>query len=237
MKLKYKNTLFNTLKNSAFGVENFLFEDNASDDPDSVLKTSKISFLENGNKSNFSFMIRESNEQFNNFDCKYTLYTPTFPYSSYYPPVDWLNIEGICEQIQRWLFNEITPYVQDNKDEIDLWEEYLKSGTFEQTRQINFNDIADFTYDEKQQILIALQNLNLSINQNFNVSHEQAKLVNDGIKYLSEGVDRLNKLDWKSILIGQFFTIATTLATNPEQFQSLYHMFLKVIQIIYVLPK
>ena len=61
-------------------------------------------------------------------------------------------------------------------------------------------------------------------------------MIADGIKYLSEGVDRLNKVDWKSILIGQFFTLATSLATNPEQFQTLYHMFIKVIQIVYILP-
>jgi len=125
----------------------------------------------------------------------------------------------------------------EDKNTIDLWAEYLKTNRFQQRpHQINFDDISDFTRDEKQQILIGLQSLQISITQQFQLNNEQTKLLGDSIKYLAESVDRLNKVDWKSILIGQFFTVATALASNPHQFDALYNMFLKVIQVVHLLP-
>ena len=195
-----------------------------------------ISYLENKIPTGLSFLIREFTGEFNSFDCRYIEYTPKMTYGVYYPSDSWEEIGFICEVLEQWIHQHVKDYI-DDKDEIDLWDEYLKMSQHQQTKNIDFSDTGIFTYDEKQQILIALQSMNLNIMQNFQLNTEQLKLLNDGIKYLAEGVDRLNKMDWRTILIGQFFTIATAIATNPQQFTALYHMFINVIHIIYTLPQ
>jgi hypothetical protein len=164
------------------------------------------------------------------------VYSPAFEYSKFFPNVDHWPIEDICRVLNTWVEAHISAYL-DDKEEIDLWEEYLRLASYQQTETIDLTNTDNFTYDEKQQIKLAIQNLELSIAQNFSLSAEQLKLVNANLKYLAEGVDRLNKVDWKTILIGQFFTISTAIATSPHQFNQLYQMFLKVIHIIYFLPQ
>ncbi|MES2425821.1 MAG: hypothetical protein V4560_02570 [Bacteroidota bacterium] len=231
MRPKYKNELFKALIDNALGFANFKFEEDLTIDSNIA---SKITFLENGKISPFDFVIREAANQFGLFDCKFIEYSPLMDYTSYYPENDWAEITEICGLLPQWIKN-IESYLED-KNVIDLWAEYSKTDQFQQNAAIDFQDRSAFTYDEKQQVLIGLQNLKISINQHFEVSEQQAKLIGDGIQYLAEGIDRLNKLDWKSILVGQFFTVATALASNPHQFDSLYNMFMKVIQIIPVLP-
>lgn len=232
MKPKYKNELFKALMNNPLGLASFKLEDGLHEDG---FDLSKITFIENGEDTAFNFLIRQHQEAFDQFDCSYIQYAPNMPYSGYRPYNSWTYITKICDDyLQIWL-RDIQSYLED-KSTIDLWEEYAKTSQFQQTRTIDFEDKNDFSYDEKQQILLALQCLQINISQHFQIDEKQQKLISDGIKYLSDGVDRLNKVDWKSILIGQFFTIATAIASNPHQFDALYNMFLKVIQIVHVLP-
>ena len=93
-------------------------------------------------------------------------------------------------------------------------------------------DKSSFSIEEKQQLRLSLNDVKLLIQTNFNTTQEQQELINNRIDYLIEAVARLNKFDWKSILVSSVLAIIIALSLDIERGTQLWHLFQTALQII-----
>ncbi|RZK23466.1 MAG: hypothetical protein EOO43_08440 [Flavobacterium sp.] len=227
MKIKHKNQIFATIQQSGLDIKNFDYSLRHVGGVEYVY----IEYVENKEPTGLKFIIRISNDSFDEFDCHSTIYSPSMQYSKWFPAGDYTDIYRICEEFKNWINSDLKEYVSD-KLEVDLWEEYQKGNTLLNVNESESSGNSFFSSNEKQQIKLALNDLKLLIPKQFDVNPLQLESINQRLDYLAEGLDRLTKFDWKSILVSQFLSVGTTLALNPDQFNHLRDLFIKLLHII-----
>ena len=227
MKIKHKNQIFATIQQSGLDVKNFDYSLNQIGGVEYI----NIEYVENNKPTGLKFIIRISNDSFDEFDCHNTIYSPSMRYSKWFPAGDYTDINGICEKLKNWINSDLKEYVSD-KLEVDLWEEYQKGNALLNINESESSDNSFFSLNEKQQIKLSLNDLKQLIPKQFDINPLQLESINQRLDYLAEGLDRLNKFDWKSVLVNQFLNIGTALALNPDQFVHLRDLFIKLLHII-----
>ena len=86
--------------------------------------------------------------------------------------------------------------------------------------------------EEKQLLQMSINEFEMLVAKEYNPSKEELTLIESRLKYLSEFLDRLNKFDWKAVLISTVVTIATTLTLSTEQGRQLFEMTKQVFTLI-----
>jgi len=56
--------------------------------------------------------------------------------------------------------------------------------------------------------------------------------IDDRLDYLTQAVDRLNKFDWKSLLISTIISISVALSFDTEKGKQLFNLFKQVFDVI-----
>lgn len=92
-----------------------------------------------------------------------------------------------------------------------------------------FDNQALFNVDEINLVSIAINELRFLINTNIAITKEHQTIVNIRLDYLIENVDRLNKFEWKSLLLTTLIGIATTLSLDAEKGHLLFEFLKRVI--------
>lgn len=87
------------------------------------------------------------------------------------------------------------------------------------------DNIVEFTYEERQQVKLALSTFRVRLIETFNPTEEQLRVISERLDYLSGAVDRLNRFDWKEVAVSTLFSIATTLTLDVERGRQLWGMF------------
>lgn len=176
------------------------------------------------------FEFRNSSNDFNKFDCRYTKFAPSFPATEYIPSSNWGTFDDVIAMFERWL-NEVITYM-DELTGPDLWMEFVSSEKALNLSDIDFKDKEYFNADEKKQIKLALSDLKLLLVKNFKPNDEELKSLDARLEYLGEAMDRLNKFDWKSLLISMIFSISIALSLDSEKGKQLFLFFKQVFEVI-----
>jgi|GEM_PF-1479464 len=228
MRPKHKNIVFKILQDTSIGFKNFLFENKGIE---SSFEVSRISFLENSQPSELSFTIRQLIDGHDQFDCYYSKYWPTIRSSSIIPQTGYIDLDKICKHLIGWVEKDIVNYLED-KNEVDLWDEYLKIEKVLPIDEKDYINLESFTLSEKQSLQLSLNELKLLIVKKFELDAVNQKVVEDRLDYLGESLERsINKTDWKGILINTIISISIALSLDTQKGQELYNLFVQIMQI------
>lgn len=217
MKNKFKNQLFHLTRELGFSPSDFQLSYDEEENLDIKYSNSPL-----------SFKIRESDDEFDKFDCCYITYSPQYLESDYYPQEVYGDFQEILKIFKNWVVNEIKAYIDGQEDEEDLWDAYKNGNSSFEFANNSFVNQDSFSADEVQQIGIAINELKFLINSNISLNFEHQQIVNNRLNYLVENVGRLNKFEWKSLLLSTLIGIATTLTLDAEKGRLLFEFLKRV---------
>lgn len=224
MKKKFKNDIFNYLSANMIEIDKFdLIEDNNR--TEILLKDSPLKFI-----------IGTSPQSYDWLDYQFVTFSPDFALSDIYPPNDWVDFKNVFDGFKSWITNHVEEFIEDGQT-YDLWSEYKKGNKSLNFREIEFENQESFSFDEKAQIKMAINELKLLIHKSLEISEEEQQLVNDRLEYLIDAINRLNKFDWKSVAISTIMSISIALTLDTTKGQLLFDLFKKVFSIVPMLIK
>lgn len=179
-------------------------------------------------ETGFEFRVIHSSESYNTFRCRFSQFQPTAPLSIYFPNYYIQFPDMIKRYFFPWVKEQLKPRLEELNG-IDLWEEYSKGSQVLDLDKIDFDDKSPFSYDEQKQIALALDDLKLLVASKFELTQEQNDNVIARLDYLTEACSRMNKFDWKSLLMNMIVSIIVALsfdtAKGAELFSLVKHVF------------
>lgn len=217
---KYKNLLLTYIRDNGFDPEQFLVEEKEVEHP-----------LENDNRSSFTlyflktplyFRIWNLVDDYHNFECLFTKFAPNFPDSILPDEKDYFNFNELSNAFVYWLKNHVNIYLEDQVTP-DLWSQIQYQGAL-----VNWipnyqnNKFEDF---EKVEIRKSIENVRSLIIDTFKPSIDDKDAVSNRLDYLSESLDRLNRIDWKSILLSTMISISIALTLDTSKGKLLSDLF------------
>lgn len=226
MRNKYKNELFNLIKDTGFSPNDF----NLIPENQGGLPITKLKYKE----SPFDFIIRNAQDSYEKFQFRYVKYGPSFPLTNFAPTSSYAEFPFVYSNFGLWLNNHVMEYENDQL-EPDLWSEYKDGTKTLDFNNIDFDDKSDFTINERKQVTFAINELKLLIEKNFAPSNEERILIHQRLEYLVESTTNLNKFDWKSLAFSTIIGIATTLCLDTEKGKLLFELFRQVFTTVHLL--
>jgi hypothetical protein len=226
MRRKYKNEIFHLLLSSKYGIDKFEMKEKEQLSADSLFGDK----IEVKNTPLF-FVIRNAKESFELFDYYFNRYAPDFPISGAFPPQGFMSFDKVKEGLKNWLDNTLNEYLTDQQ-EPDLWEEFKTGNKTINLNEIDFENQSSFSFEEKKQIELSLNELKFLIQTNLKTTKEEQEIVNKRLDYLIEASKRLNKFDWKGLALSTLFSISIALSLDTEQGHLLFELFKKVFAIV-----
>ena len=222
---KHKNALLAVIKESPLDPTLFTAEDATIGDEEF--------FIIQLRNSPIRFAARPSYRGFDSFFYHSSIFSPTFPLSQLASAG---NPQRLFDEFEEWLNNVVKPYL----DEVitpDLWQ-ILEDTHSEARREVGApDDFKPFSEEEKFQLKRSIDELQLSIENNFNLNKKELGAIKKRLQYLSDAIDKHNRFDWKGIAISTAIAISVTLALNPEQTRQLFQLFKEAFSnLIYLLP-
>ncbi len=227
MRKKHKNELFNQIKELGLMPDDFTLVENFENQYNTIIKYKDTPFY---------FSLTNSQDSYEEFECYYTQYAPEFPVSQIFPERNYALFSSILDIFIFWVKNHIKEFEFD-EFEPDLWSEYKNGNTTLNFNEIDFNDKTLFSIHEKKQISMAINELKLLINKNFETTIEEQKLVGERLEYLIESTKKLNKFDWKSLVLSTVIGITTTLTLDVEKGKLLFELFRQVFSTVRSIDK
>ena len=220
---KYKNELYDLIIKEGWIIEDFIPEFKMVEDIGVWgLDTHDMPLMSLHFKdSNFIFEIYQSPENFHTFKYRYTSFTPKMVLPDW--PRNFESLNNAENAIKRWLLN-IKSFL-DEKGGIDLWEQLNNRNKSLDISVIDFDNTEEFNFEEKAQVKLGLNDLKFIIAREFSLQGEAITLVNDRLDYLIDSVERLNKFDWKSVLMSTILSIIIALSLDTERGNILFELF------------
>lgn len=221
---KYKNGFINLIKEAGLSTENF----KAYEEEDSYGEYFKIEY----STGPFEFRIYENEDSYHSFNCFFQKFCPSgdFEESNY-----GISIEEVYVCFGGWLEKHVKEYFNELL-EPDLWDSIHPSEQLVSGNVISEEELQNFADSEKLQINLLINEFRLAIEQNFNPTQEQMNIIAGRLDYLGKGLDRLNRLDWRSLLLNSLISISIALSLNNEQGKVLYELFKQIfMKAIYLL--
>ncbi len=230
---KYKNRLYQVVKNSGIDLNRVRKREGELEGDD----TFTIEII----GSPFYFTVRDSSLKFERFDCRYVIFDPFLndrisPHvdpleeQQFYGTAGWSgrsSFNRIEQLLTEWLNDDVKRYIRyvDELHGPDLWTKITEERQVLNLNDIDFNNKEFFNDQEKQQVRAALDNAKILIINNFHPAEDKLNIINEKLDYLSEAINRLNKFDWKSVMITMIIDISIALSLDTEKGRQLYHLF------------
>ena len=227
MRKKYKNELFKQIQELGLTPDNFSLVDLPENPYHTIIKYKETPFY---------FSLTNSQDSYEEFECQFIQYAPEFPITQIFPDRNYAQFNYILDMFIIWVKDHINEFELD-EFEPDLWSEYKNGNTTLNFNDIDFNDKNLFSIHEKKQIAMAINELKLLINKNFETTTEEQKLVGERLEYLIESTKKLNKFDWKSLVLSTVIGIATTLTLDVEKGKLLFELFRQVFSTVRSIQK
>ncbi len=218
MKNKYKNRLLHLILELNFSPSDFKLTE--EDD--------EGNFVVTYNQTPLKFFIREAYDAFDLFDSNYTTYSPQYDETEPYPKDDFDVFDKVLSNFKDWIKYHVKKYIEGLEDEDDLWSEYLNGNQSLEFKEISFDNRSNFTVEERKQVVIAINELKFLIQTNIATSNHEQKIVSDRLDYLIENIERLNKFEWKSMLLSTLISISITLSLDTESGRIIFEYLKKV---------
>jgi len=178
------------------------------------------------------FIVRHSVENYEWFDCNFTQFNSTFSATGFLPDdTDYCSFIDVRNMFKTWLRSHVKEYFAELTTP-DLWTQFASDSKMLNLSTIDFEDKDFFNTEEKQQIRLALRDVRLLIVDQFSPSAPELESIDARLDYLSQAVDRLNKFDWKSLLISTIMSISVALSFDTEKGRQLYTLFKQVFDVI-----
>ena len=211
---KYKNRLFDSIRDSGIG-NNFEIRLQEIDHYTELSLTN----------SELKLLIFNPADSFDLFYYRFSRFAPNYPLSDFAPgPDSYTDFATIHGVVVTWIDTVVKRYVEE-QNEIDMWQEINNGNKTLNIETIDFGDKNQFSFDEKSQITLALNDLKLLIENKFDLNEKEMGIVNGRLNYLMESKERLNKFDWKSLLINTIINIAIALSFDTQKGQELFLLF------------
>jgi len=175
------------------------------------------------NNSPLFFMVRTNKDDYAEFDMRYISFAPNFPKSEYMPQTGWTWIGDVYETFEYWLSNHVIPY-REEIEAPDLWEQMQGSQLFIEDPLVS-RDQSDFDKVEKENIRLAISQFEQSIKLLYQPTTEQIETIRDRLDYLSESLDRVNKVDWQGLAISTVISISIALSLDTTKGKELFSLF------------
>jgi hypothetical protein len=210
---RHKNRLLGAFNGSPFIVDDF--DANESCDANGVPM-----FIITYKGSRFKFVVRTSMQSHHDFQFAYTMLAPQYPLSEFQPMDEWVGIDVICDVLGWWLKNNLKEYTED-LNIADLWTDLANGLSSSSVSDLEEDDISEFTIEEKRQIRVAIDHFRDRLITEFAPTRERLETVDKRLKYLADALDRLNRFDWKGVLISTMLGISTALSLDTEKGKAL----------------
>jgi hypothetical protein len=223
---KHKNGFLDVIRKNNFDPKRF----EATDDEKSAFEP----FVLQMRDSPMKFIARTSNEDFNAFDCAWTKFAPNFPLTKY-TPNGWGEIDLIYQKFEEWLRSDVSNYISETMTP-NLWEQINLQQPIISGSVLEGDDFSDFTDEEKAQLRLALSEFRALIIENLEPTEEQLKIIDARLSYVADALDRLNRFDWRSILISTVFSISVALSLDTTRGKILFDLLKGVFSnVVYLL--
>lgn len=174
--------------------------------------------------SPLKFRVRNHPGNFSNFKWAYTYFEPGFHMAETSTFVD---VMGLNATFSDWLQNHVKLYIKE-KTEPDMWELIESQTPLINGSEMSQEDTAVFSEDEKIRIRMSINEFRILLLKDYKPSEDELKAIDARLEYLSNAVDRLNKIDWRSVAITTLMTISTTLTLDTEKGRLLFDLFKQV---------
>jgi len=218
---KYKNLIYLSIKHTPLEIEDFFIEE----------EEYLFKIIYKDTPLHFSFFQEESN--YHHFNCQNTVFQKDFPLSSIFPDSP-SEFEYISPAFDIWLEEEVDEYRKE-QIEPDYWKQLNNKFDLEK-HNIDFNDNSNFTNEEKKQITLGLNEARIFLKEEFNFSNTQLEIINQRLLYIEGALDRVNKTDWKSIMISTLIGLITNLGVDTNTASSVWDLFKNIFNNIPSLP-
>lgn len=182
------------------------------------------------------FWTRNSSDSYREYDRSYVMFSPEFNSASYWPDENWSSsILPIYEEFRGWLKNHVRLYLEELTIP-DLWSQIQDEQNVFGTLLSDEQDYRFFTSDEKKVLCEAIPQLRIRIIQEFSPTEDQLTIIDSKLDYLTGAFERLNRFDWKALLLSTLIGIATTMSFDSNSGRTLFeigkHIFAGAIQLI-----
>ena len=227
----YRNQLFQELQKVE--LEPSLFE--ISEGEDRGYFTTEISVRNTALK----FTILEHPSSYHHFSYSYTRNVPDFVATNYPSRIfpfrliqgkyKFYRFKQIKKQFAKWLTLELHDHFLEHMEE-DLWENQVVPELYFIGKEKEGDKTDFFDEEEKEQVVMALNQAKSEIKETVEMDEETLARINEKIEYLMDAVERLNKFDWKSILLASTIEIATEITTGFGGGMAVYEIIRKAFR-------
>jgi hypothetical protein len=217
---KYKNQFITIIEAAGFSPSDFVGEESIGD---SNFPTFTMTYR----NTPFIFITRNEIEDYHSFDCAHTLFAVEFPLCEYFPSQGFTTIENIYDRFIIWLNRHIREYL-DEQELPDLWEQINNERPLVSDEVITDDELHPFTDEEKQQIRLSINEFKLLLIDRFEPNEAQLQIIDNRLDYISNGLDRLNRFDWRGILLSSLISISVALSLDTMKGRQLYELFRQV---------
>jgi len=224
IRIKYRNELFEFLSLTKFGRDDFQLSEERIQVEDATVLAYKDTRLK--------FYVANSYHSYEEFKYAETYYAPSFPVTQFLPGRHpFLAFDKVLNALNTWMNDHVANYVAD-QTATDLWSAYASSTKLIDWESVAFEQPEAFSPDEKDHLRLALQELKGLIERQFVTTAAEQQTVNQRIDYLAAGLDRLNKFDWKSVVVNTIISIVIALSFDAEKGKQLYALFKRMLSTI-----
>ena len=218
----YKNSLLEYLKTKGHNPEMFVAEE-YEEEKDTGYKVT----LRN---TPMWFLAKDNLDNYDVFRFEFTRFTPTFPTWS---SEKYIYFETVQSEFGSWL-DQVKQYL-DKFAVPNLWEQIeapKRLFSFDAVEQ----ETGSYSDDEKAALRSSLKTAKLLITERYSPSEDQVEIINERFDYLDQSLDRLNKRDWKGVLLATVISISITLSLDTEAGAALLELFKQAFyQALYLL--
>jgi hypothetical protein len=168
------------------------------------------------------FWTRNNSDSHFSYDCNFTTFSPTFQIYGYIPHGDWYsNIQQVYDLFATWITNHVKPYLEEQTAE-DLWDVLLNGEQSFELGNVIEEDIDYFSENERKFLTSKIMELRTKIIEQYSPDQYQLMGIDKKLNYLTDAVNRLNKFDWKSLLLTTLLGITTTLSLDKTTGETLF---------------
>jgi hypothetical protein len=172
----------------------------------------------------FSFIVRVSPDSYELFECMCTKFAPDFPMSAWMPPAGFAPLVQIELAMHTWIHKHLKLYLEEQTTP-DLWAEAQGQAEFIRPDLDSPDAQRLFSDEEKNQIRLSIKQAKMLLKETLAPTAEQLKRIEQRLDYLAEAVDRLNKFDWKGVLLNTIIGVTTALSLDTHRGEQVLKIF------------